>query len=92
MRVVKPKVPIETQGRINRMQADLDGATGANGPVPFEAERTYQTGEAISHAGRIYIADAVIVTGETVKPGENAVETSIEDIVNALNALNGKGE
>ncbi len=92
MRVVKPKVPIETQGRINRMQADLDGATGANGPVPFEAERTYQTGEAIGHAGRIYIADVVIVAGETVKPGENATETSIEDIVNALNALNGKGE
>ena len=92
MRVVKPKVPIETQGRINRMQADLDGATGANGPVPFEAERTYETGEVISHAGRIYIADVVIVAGETVKPGENATETSIEDIVNALNALNGKGE
>lgn len=92
MRVVKPRVPIETQGRINRMQADLDGATGANGPVPFMAERTYQTGEAISHAGRIYIADVVIVSGETVKPGENATETSIEDIVNALNALNGKGE
>ena len=92
MRVVKPRVPLETQGRINRMQADLDGTTGANGPLPFVAERTYQAGEAISHAGRIYIADVVVVAGETVKPGENATETSIEDIVNALNALNGKGE
>ena len=92
MRIVKPQVPLEAQGRMNRMKSELDTATGANGPVAFMASRDYQPGGAISHAGRIYTAGTVIVTGETVTPGVNATETSIEDIVNALNALNAKGE
>ena len=74
------------------MQSELDGATGSNGPVAFTAGKTYQPGEAISHGGRIYIADTVIIAGETVTPGWNVTETSIEDIVNALNEQKTKGE
>ena len=64
---------------------DLAKATGANGPVPFVAGKTYQPGEVISHSGRVYTANAVIIAGETITPGGNATETSIEEIVNLLN-------
>lgn len=89
MRIIKRTWPLEKEGELNRTKMELAKAMGANGPGPFTAMRTYQSGEAVSHDGRIYIANVTIVEGETVKPGENATETNIEAIINALNA---KGE
>ena len=86
LKVIKRTVPLEMEGELNRTKAELARAAGLGGPVPFTAERTYQTGEAISNAGRIYIADTTIIAGETVTPGSNATETNIESVINALNA------
>ena len=83
---MKRKYPLKEEGKVNRLQTELDKATGAAEPVPFTATKTYQAGEALSHAGRVYIASTVIIAGETVRPGDNATETSIDAIINALNA------
>ena len=85
-KIIKRTVPLEMEGELNRTKAELAQAVGLGDPVPFTAERTYQAGEAISHAGRIYIANVAIVAGETVVPGDNVTETNIETIINALNA------
>ena len=85
-RIVHRSWPLEKEGELNRTKAELAQATGSAEPVPFTAARTYQAGEALSHAGRVYIANTVIIAGETVRPGSNAMETSIDAIINALNA------
>jgi hypothetical protein len=89
MKIVRRTWPLEKEGELNRAKMDLAEATGANGPAPFVAGKTYQPGEVISHSGRVYTANAVIIAGETVTPGGNAMETSIEEIINLLNT---KGE
>lgn len=57
-----------------------------NEAAPFTAAKTYQTGEIITDGARVYIANTVIVKGETVKPGENCAETTIADVLNAIQA------
>lgn len=84
-RIVRRTWPLEKEGELNRTKAELAQATGAVEPAPFTAAKTYQAGEALSHAGRVYIANVVIVAGETVRPGSNVTETSIDAIINALN-------
>lgn len=85
-RIVHRSWPLEKEGELNLTKAELAQATGAVEPVPFTAAKTYQAGEALSYAGRVYIANTVIVAGETVRPGGNVTETSIDAIINALNA------
>lgn len=53
---------------------------------PFTATKTYQAGEIITDGARVYVADQVIVAGETVRPGVNCTETNIADVLNALQA------
>lgn len=86
LKIVKRKYPLKDEGKVNRLQTELDQATGAAEPAPFTAAKTYQVGEALSYAGRVYIANVVIIAGETVRPGSNVTETSIDAIINALNA------
>lgn len=50
----------------------------------FAAERTYQSGEILTDGSKVYIANHVIVQGETVTPGLNCTETSIAAVLNAL--------
>ena len=90
LRIEKRKYPVSLDGQVNRMKTELAEATGTAEPVPFAAEKTYQTGEALSHAGRVYVANATIIAGETVRPGGNVTETSIDAIINALNAKEDK--
>lgn len=89
MKIKKRTWPLEKEGELNRANMELAQATGAEAPSPFIADKTYQAGEAIAHNGRFYAARNTIVRGETVTPGVNADETSIEEIINLLNT---KGE
>lgn len=57
-----------------------------NEAVPFTAAKTYQAGEIITDGSRVYIAGEVIVKGETVRPGVNCQETTIADVLNAMQA------
>lgn len=86
IKIIKRQYPLEEEGKVNRLKSELAQATGATESAPFAAEQTYQNGETISHAGRFYIASTTIIAGETVIPGNNVTETSIESIINALNA------
>lgn len=52
----------------------------------FTATRTYQTGDIIADGSRVYIADQVIVTGETVRPGINCTETNLAELLSSLQA------
>lgn len=92
LKIKRRTFPLEKEGELNRLRAEVSLLNGTGKVEPFTAIRAYQPGEAISYAGRIYKTNTVIVAGETVTPGDNATETSIEEIVNALNALNAKGE
>lgn len=57
-----------------------------NEAAPFTAQKTYQAGEIITDGARVYIANQVIVKDETVRPGVNCAETTIADVLNALQA------
>lgn len=55
-----------------------------NGPVPFTAEKSYQQGDVIEKGQHVYIAGQTIVPGETVAPGINCTETTVADVLNAI--------
>ena len=57
-----------------------------NESLPFTAEQTYQAGDIIANGARVYTADQVIVTGETVSPGINCTETTIANVLNTIQA------
>lgn len=84
LKIIKRTVPLETEGTINRLKADLDEARGLTEVQPFTAPEAYQKGELFTHNGRVFMADATIVKGETVTPGANCTETNVADALNAL--------
>lgn len=57
-----------------------------NGSKPFTATKSYMKNEMIADGSRIYRATRAIVRGETVTPGENCEETSIAEVLTALQA------
>ena len=57
-----------------------------NESKPFTATKSYMKGEMITDGSRIYRATRAIVRGETVVPGENCEETSIAEVLTALQA------
>lgn len=84
LKLVKRTIPLETEGTINRLKADLSEATGGGEAVPFKAEKTYAEGDVIVNAGHIFHATSVIISGETVRPGINCTETTMEEVINTL--------
>ena len=84
LKVIKRTIPLETEGTINRLSAELAEARGEGDDMPFIVEKTYQKGEYIVHNGRVYIANSTIVSGETAIPGFNVDETSMEEVINLL--------
>lgn len=72
------------EGEINRLRSELDQATGSGDAAPFTAGRTYKAGEIIINGGKAFVASAVIISGETIVPGGNCIETNLENIINAL--------
>lgn len=79
---VEPDRPMSVQEMRERI-AELT-ALVMNESTPFAAEKSYQQGDIITHGARTYIASQVIVEGETVTPGINCVETTIADVLNAI--------
>ena len=84
LKIVKRTVPLETEGTINRLSAELAEARGETDFVPFPAAYSYQVGEYIVHSGKVYIVTSPIIRGETVYLGRNVNETSMEEVINAL--------
>ena len=84
LKIIKRSIPLETEGTINRLSAELAEARGEGTAEPFAAENTYRKGEYIVHNGRVFISSGTIVAGEVVVPGYNAVETTMESIINQL--------
>ena len=84
LKITKRKIPLETEGTINRLRADLNEARGYGDAQPFTAKKTYQAGEIIINGGKAFVASVVIVGGETITPGVNCIETNLENIINAL--------
>ena len=74
-----------TVAQMRQKIAELEAAV-LNASTPFPAPKTYQTDEIITKGSRVYIANQVIVKGETVTPGINCTETSVEQVLNALQA------
>ena len=75
MRVVKPKVPLETQGRINRMQSDMETAQNdmtVRDNVP-------KGGLFILH-DVLYQAAQALPKGTEAKPGRNCMVKSLSDL------------
>lgn len=86
IKIVKRAFPLTLEGELNRTKGELSEATGAGAPSPFVAPSTYQIGDVIVRGGKIYVATQVIIAGETARPGYNCAETSIETVINALQA------
>ena len=86
IKIVKRAVPLVMEGELNRTKGELVEAMGSGASSPFEAPRTYQIGDVIVRGGKAFVAQQVIIAGETVRPGVNCVETTIETIINALQA------
>lgn len=53
---------------------------------PFKALKTYLQGEIIRNGTMLYIAREVICEGETVRPGVNATVTTVDELMNAIQA------
>lgn len=84
LRIAKRTFPLVKEGEINRLRSELDQATGSGDAAPFTASRTYKAGEIIINGGKAFVASAVIISGETIVPGGNCIETNLENIINAL--------
>ena len=84
LKIVKRTVPLETEGTINRLSLELAEARGEMPSEPFVAEKTYQAGEYLVKNGKVYIVNDTIIMGETVFPGLNARESSLEEVINLL--------
>jgi len=67
----------------DRLKSRMNEITTTEGR-PFTAEKPYQAGEIITDGARVYIANQVIVQGETVIPGVNCTQTTVADVLNAL--------
>lgn len=76
---------MNTEGTINRLRADLNEARGDVETVPFTAKQTYKAGEFIVNGAKVFVAEEAITAGETVTPGYNCYETTIAEVLNALN-------
>ena len=79
----RPMTVQEMRERIAELTAQV-----LNASEPFTAEKTYNAGDVIANGARVYIAGQVIIRGETVTPGANCEETTIADVINALQARN----
>ena len=84
LKIIKRTIPLETEGTINRLSAELAEARGETETLPFVAEKTYQAGEYIVHNGKVLVPNATIIAGETVKVGVNADETTLEEVITLL--------
>lgn len=76
MRVVKPKVPIETQGRINRMQSDMETAQN-----DMTARDNISKGSAFILHDVAYRATKAIVKGTAVEPGKNCLKINLDEMI-----------
>lgn len=84
LKIIKRTVPLETEGTINRLSAELAEARGETPTEPFQAARSYQPGEYLVHVGKVFLVISAIIAGETVISGQNVTETNLEDAINAL--------
>lgn len=84
LKVIKRTIPLETEGTINRLSAELAEARGETETVPFTAEKTYHSGEYIVKNGKVFVLNTTVIAGETVTVGMNATETTLEEIINLL--------
>ena len=55
LKIIKRTIPLETEGTINRLSAELAEARGETETLPFVAEKTYQAGEYIVHNGKVLV-------------------------------------
>ena len=76
MRVVRPRVPLETQGRINRMQSDMETEQN-NMAVRNDIEK----GRYFVLHDICYQALRAIPKGAEAKPGSNCIAVDINDIL-----------
>lgn len=78
----------ETPMSIQEMREKIKQLTElvANETKPFTATKTYYTNDIIANGLKVYIANTVIIAGETVLPGVNCTETTIADVINTLQA------
>ena len=61
-----------------------------NDSAAFTAPKSYQAGDIITDGSRVYIADQVIIKGETVAPGVNCTETTIAEVINQIQQQEGE--
>lgn len=80
-----PEEEVLTRAQLTERVAELTRLVKTEAQ-PFTATRSYQTGEIITDGSRVYVADQVIVTGETVRPGINCTETNLAELLTALQA------
>lgn len=76
MRVVKPRVPLETQGRINRMQSDMETAR----KDMTVRDNIRKGGYFILH-DVAYRALTAIVKGAEAVPGKNCVPVNLDELM-----------
>ena len=99
LKVVKRTYPLSEEGRVNRLQAELEeersrrlalentikqqGGSMAASETAYVASMNYSTGALINVNGKLYRVTANIAHGGRIIPGKNAVETTLSDAISA---------
>ncbi len=84
LKIIKRTIPLETEGTINRLSAELAEARGETEVYPFQVDKLYEKDDYLVYNGRVFIVKFTIVSGELAIPGYNIDETSMEEVINAL--------
>ena len=76
IKIVKRKYPVSVDGEINRIKSEMAGTDD------MTAKATIDEGKYFIVNNRLYRSLTVITAGETIRPGINCEETSVDDVLN----------
>ena len=74
MKIVKPKIPIEVQGALNRLNSEAEFRTD------MTARENYPKSSYFIMHDTLYQAIRAIPKGTQVKPGENCIAKSLNEL------------